>query len=224
MATCKLCERSGWLVALDENDLCDQCQRFHLRAIVSHRRLVSESLEIIESSRNPVSRLSRINVAIRNCLELEPYDRKGIRTITPAPRDVVRNLCETRTEIVKDEIRALVRSARNKAQGAPTISGKLEGYARAIDAISALMEELDDVTLAQRAITAIRAERDTLHFDHLFEKGEAAEAEGKTGQALKTYIDAMAMLSKDGAPGRHQADRIAKVRRRISDLGGDAPQ
>lgn len=185
MATCKLCESSGWLITLDNYGLCGQCQTFHLRGIVSHRRIVLESLEIIQSSRDPLTRLSRINVAIHNCLKLEPYDRKGIRTLTAPPIKVVEELSKMRIEIVKDEIREQVHSARRKAKDATTIGGKVSGYTYAIEKMTLLMGELDDVTLVESAIMAIRMERDMFHFDHLFQKGEAAEAKGKTNRRSK---------------------------------------
>ena len=145
MATCKNCGRSRWFLALDMNGLCAQCHAEVLPEILSHCRIVQESGKIIQNSRNPKTRLSRIEVASRSCDILAIYDAKGIPTLSESPQLILAELGKERTAIIEQAARDQISVARQRAEDAATFAGKLGGYAKAIEALMKLMNDTSDV-------------------------------------------------------------------------------
>ena len=144
MATCKMCEKSGWLLKVDNNGLCEHCEDIYLPQLLNYCRIVIESGQIIGKTKSTATKLSRIKVAADCCDKLIPYEKRGIPTLTENPSDVIRELEKLRVETVSDEVFQLRFKAREKAKDASTDAGKLTGYNQAISKLDKLMGEVEE--------------------------------------------------------------------------------
>ncbi|WP_163361005.1 hypothetical protein, partial [Escherichia coli] len=70
-------------------------------------------------------------------------------------------------------------AARERVKDLRGSGDRLNAYASAIERIQALMAHVDDVSLIEKAVMVMRAERDKLAFDQLFDRPELAEAKGQ---------------------------------------------
>ena len=186
--------------------------------IVGHCRLIIDSLEIAQHSKNPATKLSRLNFARRLCSELVPYAAKGIPTLTKPPADVAHEIASQEAKVVEEAIRSARFAARERAKDAATDAGRLNGYAKAIASISKLLDETADAAEIEAAILSLRAERDGLRFDLLCRKAEVAAAKGQNKKAADLYIEAIMAIKHDETPDSLQRERIEKAERRVSEL------
>jgi len=220
MAKCKNCSRGNWFTSVDSNGLCATCQPIVIPALLNHCRIVLESAKIIAASKNTATKLSRIGVAISNCKALRPYEAKGIPTLDQPLGAVVSEFERMRTELLSEVVQEQVFLARQKATDAATDAGKLGGYAKAVEVLSSLMGEVEDVTPLENAVLGLRAERDGLRFDLLAKKAETAAAKGKTKAAADIYVEALMAIRHDTTPDEMQTQRVSLAERRIKDLNG----
>ena len=221
---CRGCQTSGWLLKIDNNGLCEQCSPVLVPDIVNHCRIVIESGDIVRSSKNVMTQLSRCEIAIKHCNMLLPYEQRGIPTLTMAPSEAITMFVNKREKLIDELIQQVRFEARQKATDAPTEAGKLGGYAKAVRTLDKAMVEVHDVTKLEAAILDLRAERDDLRCELLSRRAEVAFAKGKQQAAIEMLIEAMLSLKHDGTPDKAQRTRAETLRARIVALGGTPPE
>jgi hypothetical protein len=223
MATCKVCEKSGWFLSLDTNGMCRNCASVHLPQIVRHCDIVIHSIILVGKSKNAKTKLSRAQVAMQHCRELLPFEARGVPTLTSSPKAVMADLAAIINEIVETQIQEQIYTARRKSLDAHTPTGKLGAYAKAIEVLDGLTGELKDVTKVEAAIVSLREERDAVAFGLLEKKGEAALAKGNVKGAIQAHIDALLSLKNDSTPTHLQRHMAVRARAKIIELGGTPP-
>lgn len=226
MANCVLCGRWGGLfgMSLTDEGVCKPCVNTHFPIIDNHCRIILESARIIETSKKPETRLSRINVALQNLHALIPYSKKGIGTLNKPPEEVMETFEGERAKIVDQYIREQKYFAREKAKDAANPSGKLGGYAKAIERLNKISEHLEDLTPIQYAIAKLRSERDRMKYDQLCEKAKIALAKGNQKGALGHYAEAYLVLRSDSTADEEQVEMLREAKEKIVELGGTPPE
>lgn len=223
MAKCKVCSKSSWFQSVDKMGMCDRCRPVHGEIIQNHCRIAIESDKIIRTTKNIKTLLSRIDVAHSSCLELLPYHKRGIPTLTISPDEMIRRLNAARVEAVEIEIRSRQFTAREKYRDATTDAAKLGGYGKAIEVLTGLMDQVHDVSALESAIFDLRRERDAQKAKLIVRKAEVQVAKGKEKRAIELLIEAMMSLKHDTTPDEYQQDAFRIIRAEIERLGGTAP-
>lgn len=224
MATCKYCAKSGWLLQVDGNGLCDRCHAEHLPTIIQNCRLYETSVAIATKSKNPSTTLTRLVVAAQCCQALEPYSNRGITTIGMHPLEAISMLDASFDSAVLEAVSSITTVARLKSASASADAGRLSAYATAIDKLMKLFAEFPAVASFSAAARDLQVEQDALRCDLLLRKSTVAEAKGQTKKAIDFAIDALMSLEHDTTPNDLQSDLVRRVQDRITGLGGTVPK
>ena len=64
MAQCKFCGNKGFLLGVDKNGLCKRCAPAVIEQIAQSYRVINESNEIINKSKQTATRLSRCDTIL----------------------------------------------------------------------------------------------------------------------------------------------------------------
>lgn len=221
MAECNHCGRGGFFQRVDNNGLCRACAPSVISAINDLARVLMESQKIMGTSRNIETRLSRARVAIDCCRKLSAYARKEIPTITPDPRDLVRDFEDSIQSIVGEHVLELRHEANLKAATASTEAGKTAGYRKAIQKLDKISSQVVDVTGIELAIEEMKEDIIGVRFDVLEAKARAALAKKQEKRALGYYIDGLLALNESRDKEANHTARIVRARDAIQRLGGD---
>ena len=223
MATCCLCNKSGWFMKTSADGLCEVCEATLEMDIEQHGRIITESVKLINTSANLSTRLSRIGVAINSCQALRRYELHGLKTIQTPPSDAISELYQAREAMIIEAINNELIKAKTKSENAATPAGKVSPYSRVIDKIASLYQELDDVTCLEQLEVETRAEMDKARLKAELEKAEKAEFRGQKKRALTAYLDALFCLTKDTIDDKLQKRERALIESKIKELGGEIP-
>lgn len=223
MAQCVICDSKGWLLSVDRYGMCEECAEQSRQEIRVHVKAISSALNQAKSSSYHPIIFNKLGSAENSCRALLQYDRLGIKIFETSVQEFLENLRASRPALVEQAIQGLVEAARQKAQDSATDVGKLGGYAKAIDAVQRLREEIEDESVIDAAIIAIRAERDALKAKLLCRKAEVQLAKNKKSKALDHYIEAYMALKHDGTDDLLQGDLLAGIGGKITELGGELP-
>ena len=83
MAQCKWCGKSGFLLPINKNGICFNCEKFISMDIQNQIRILNDSLKIVKETKNINTLISRLDLIIQHSEELVKYEKKGISTTTP---------------------------------------------------------------------------------------------------------------------------------------------
>ena len=223
MATCRLCNKSGWFLRTTDDGLCQPCDELRNLDTEQYGRIVGESIKLIEKSRVLKTRLGRIDDAIRACQELLKYDHRKIKTLVTWPSEAIEELERVRRKIVLKEIDDQLVKARTKSQNATTSASKISPYNKIIDTIGSFYQVLDDVSELERIEQETRVEMDEVQLAAELERAERAEFKGQKKKALDAYLDALFLIRKDSIDDAHQVSEIRHIEAKVRDLGGKIP-
>jgi len=94
----------------------------------------------------------------------------------------------------------------------------LTGYTKAIDNLNKMLLEFDDVSEVEPAIAELVSERDKVRTGIAFLKAEKLIANGKLRQAKEALVDALVEIKHDSTPDAAQADDIARIEAKVSEI------
>lgn len=223
MAKCRLCDKSGWLLRTNPEGLCKACEPLWAMDVDQHSRIISESVKLIENSKNVKTRLSRIDVARRSCEQLLHYEQRSIETIATPPSKAIHELERVRKELVENHIEEELVKARTKSQSALTLAGKTQPFGKVIEKIGEFYSAISDVTVLEQLERETREELDKARLEIELEKAEKAEFKGQKKKAIDAYLGALFIISKDSIDDERQATQIRDIKAKISALGGEVP-
>jgi len=218
MAACRYCEKKGFFLSVDRNGLCAGCSEVFLPQIVNDCRIVVESAGIVSKSKNQKTIISRCEVGLAALNRLVPYERRGIPTLTEPSSAIASKFKSIRYESIGRLVGEQVFSARAKQESAATPTGKLTGYTKAIDNLNKMLLEFDDVSEVEPAIAELVSERDKVRTGIAFLKAEKLIANGKLRQAKEALVDALVEIKHDSTPDAAQADDIARIEAKVSEI------
>ena len=150
MGTCRNCERSGWFLSITSDGLCHDCQNGINLEVTNRVRIVKESEEIIERSKNLSTKVSRAECIIQRLEGLLRYENKGIPTIKPAPSALLAQWQEKKDVIILDDINAALNVANAKAVSSKSDKLKHRAFIRVFSKIMTFRNKLTDPTVLDR--------------------------------------------------------------------------
>jgi hypothetical protein len=223
MATCRLCNKSGWFLQTSPEKLCSNCELFWESDVEQHGRIIRESVKLIENSKNFRTRLSRISVAMRSCEQLLKYERHGIETIATPPSEAIQKLKNTRQSLAESYVQDELVKARTKSRNAASSTGMVSPFAKVIEKIGELYGEMSDVSKLEILERETREEMDHAHLAGELDKAEKAAFKGQKKKAIDAYLDALFVIKKDSIDDALQQKQITEIESKIRDLGGEIP-
>ena len=79
MAKCKNCGKWGMLLRLSQYGLCAQCDFVIRTEVEGHARVVRESAEIVKTSKNTATVISRLDGIREHLVLIMEYEKRGIQ-------------------------------------------------------------------------------------------------------------------------------------------------
>lgn len=222
MATCGRCARSGFFLGVDKDGLCGTCAQWLDLEARNVGRILRESVEIINSSKNLETRLSRCDtiLSLRGSIrELEVRGRRLIpegNTLTQFLERVAAQkalLIASTLEKEADEVFAKVSAlatVTSKVAALSKFAVRVESFATHPNAPGSLPATRSRI---QDAILRIQLDA---HLD----AARKAEFKGQKKKALDRYYEALYLLRHDDADDALQADQIGPIEEKIRSLGG----
>jgi hypothetical protein len=146
MATCKYCGKSGWFLSLTDVGLCDDCAQVLQPQINRAVQIITESVEIVNKSKNPETKLSRLDIIeeITN-KHLRPFEEKGIEvTEGQSPFQILAYVRDFRDKIILESLKSVLDEAKIKAEKAKTPKAKMNAYSKVLQRIVKWKEKVSN--------------------------------------------------------------------------------
>ena len=224
MARCKFCGRSGIFLSVNQYGLCNNCATSISYEINSTLRVIQDSIELVKTSKNLETRLSRADVVIKLASEIvDKFESKGITVMDPSAKDLLRRYKEGRDDIIKDSLEEEYKKASTKSAVGTTAKTKTNPLSKVLIIIQdyksqlGKKESLDD--LEQKINEDIHAIQ--LHF--LLDDAKKAEFKGNKKKALDKYLEALYFIKTDKIDDIKQQEIILNIENKIKELGGVIP-
>jgi hypothetical protein len=219
MATCKWCDRSGWLLRISANGLCDACEATEVPVIVRKVQVLRECQDAVESVRTLKSRVERCDDVIGIAEELIPYELKGITVVDPSAAELKSAYEAKRRELVIEDARAEVGKILARAQLLATPRSRISEATKALLEIERARSDygVHDPVLDESSHLAHRFIQETQLGAHLNE-GEREEFKGNRAKALDHYQDALFFLEGKGVDEELRTEHAGRIQDRIREL------
>lgn len=182
--------------------------------IANHMRVIDESIDLVNNSKNFETRISRLALCI---------DRlSGLHECYPHRQDIEKALkqcLQHRPRLHTEAVRSKAQKLFDKARLARTLTGKLN---KATKALEVLKQAADDQYVDKTIITeSANLLREFMHREELKEietKAERFEFKENYKKALDLYQDALFFLKKDDIPDSHQTKDIDRIEEKIQTM------
>jgi len=219
MAACKWCGKSGWLLRVSTNGMCNVCESVHVPVVMRKWQILQESEQLVKAGKTLKTRLGRCDDIIRIAGELIPYEQKGITTTLPPPSKFRSAYIEERQEIVTDHIKSEVQKILTKAELRATPRTTISEATKAVLKIDEARNEhgVDNSTLDDLE-HMIRRFIHTTELNGYLAEAEKAEFKGNARRALDQYQEALFFLRNDEIEDQLQSDRIGEIEQKIRKL------
>lgn len=218
MAQCKYCGKKGlFLKVYKDTGLCKRCDGPVTMSIRSILHVLQESLDLIETSKNFNTRISRIDVVIDKCNSLNNlYWSKGITYFNVNPQQLINNIITKEKEIIQEELHNRVEKHLEKSSKAKTVKTKISSAEKALDEISAFRREFgfEEPDLEYNINSYIHK----VQFDEFILNAEKNEFKGNIKKAIDQYQEALFFLKTDHIPDSDQSIIISELEDKINSL------
>lgn len=220
MATCKLCDKSGWFLRLSKEGLCKSCHPGYVEEMRKRANLMSTYAEAIEHSQDIDTILANLNLGIENLQALSRYEKKGIYTTKPPPSECIENWSAKKADVVVSTFRQFLSEARGEARDSATLEGRIGPLTELVERLARYETEVDDKSALDALRLDIRTEIAVQTADFHTEAARGAEDKGDTARALDHYREALSALTADRVDSASQRERITQIEGKIEALGG----
>ncbi len=155
MRQCKWCGKKGLFLKITENGLCRQCDVVIVSKVIQHHGHYNESFQLIESSNNIDTIISRFDYMAQLMEDLLPYEQKGIPTINPKPSEFLAELDKNRDEVVIDGLNREFEKLKKKISGMKTDRGKKNNLEKFKEMVVKYSKQLHNVKLIMPIFNAV---------------------------------------------------------------------
>ena len=218
MRTCKWCGKTGWLLKISKDGLCQKCDP-EVQARITHTsRVLNENLVMMRHAKDVETQLSKGQHAIKQLLEIIPYYEKGLVSLKPSPQEMVARIHHEERRIVGRHIETKYKAALLRARQVSDNDLREQYLNEVLGEITRYSPQLGKA-ITMRWEKKIASDKAAL----LIEKEQEGIAKGSR-LAIDQYIEALDMMRTDDMGDPENQHRIAKIKKRIRDLGGELPQ
>ena len=181
-------------------------------------RVLNENLELMRRAKEIDTRLSKGELAIKQLQDLIPYYRKGLVSLNPSPQELVARIHMAKRNISHEYIDGLFKEALAQVKKAPPTAPTGQYLTPVVEAIEKYKSQLGK-TNEIRWRKRLEENRSEL----LVENPTKDAGELRRDRTIKQYIEALDMLRADDKGDPEHKNKIAKIKKRIRDLGGKIP-
>ncbi len=220
MAQCRYCQQSGIFLRVDAHGVCPACARIVYPMIQAYNRVILESLDIIQTSKNAEVIASHRDLMLEKLAHLEvTLEQKGIPVYDRPVAEMKRLALEGADERILQLLEEEARKTHAKAAAATSSEEKTALYTRFWDTLVELEFLMHDpsplLPFKEQLAFKIREHR----IDALIEQAEKAEFKEQWEEALALYQEALYELMND--PALYiQDERVRWLEARIAALRG----
>ena len=208
-----------FFLSLNRYGLCEKCAAIVVHDVEQRTHVITESLWIVDRSTKLDTKLSRLGVVGEFLDVLHEYELMGIPTTEPAPSEVINQVREKRTEVVREGAEEIVRVALAKAGASVSqktaITAAEQALTKLAEVSSRLTDPVDVRDLERRLLALIHDKRLEGHIA----AAEKAEFKGQHKKALDAYREALYLLRTDTTSDAQQAPLILKIEEALERLG-----
>jgi hypothetical protein len=114
MNQCKWCEKSGLFYSINEDGLCNSCRLIIIGGTQSKVRVINDSRDLIEKSKNIETIISRTRIVLGHLKDLIIYEEKGIKILTHPIDKLLKNVAGISNERLMELITIKFQTAKEK--------------------------------------------------------------------------------------------------------------
>jgi hypothetical protein len=218
MAQCKWCNKSGWLVSVSSQGLCKDCSPAVNDSIQSVKRVISQSIELLNNSKNLETKLSRMDVVLSSLQELTKYEDHGIQTLQPTAKALIAQYTPLRDQLILEGLRNEYESAVKKAEVANTIKTKVNLISKVLLELRDFKSKANDSNLLTILENEISANIQKIQIEGFMEEANKAEFKHQNKKALDQYYEASYLLQNESIDSALRVKYLSLVEAKISEL------
>ncbi|MEE8592400.1 MAG: hypothetical protein V3T35_13880 [Spirochaetia bacterium] len=219
MATCKLCDKSSWLLRVSQDGVCYKCEAIQSQMIGRKVQIIRESADLVETGKTLKTRLGRCDDIIRIASELIDYEQRGIQTTDPPPSRLIDEFRVEKDNILIEHAREEVRKTLARAELRTTPRTQITEASKAILKIQDIRKEYGlDVPVLGELETNARRFMHRAELQGFLTEAEKAEFKGNKKKALDQYQEALFFLQRDDIDDRLQKNQIGDVEAKVREL------
>lgn len=223
MPTCVWCNRSGWLLEVGRDGLCNGCGANLRPEIETLIAALQRALNRVGKRGKPADAAGAIAEAIDLCDRLAEFERKRVATTQRPPSQLAAEFRGNLEGYLGAIGRELLAEARLKSARAATDAARLRPFADALAALQDLAAKFPSHAAVAAAVLEAQRAFDRAQFSNALRKAEIAQAQGKNKAAADALIAAMVGLRHDATDDAEQAELFAAARRLLRSLGAEPP-
>jgi hypothetical protein len=219
MASCKWCGKSGWLLRISANGMCDTCEATEIPVIVHQVRAIKEAQDLVESSKVFETRVGKCEEIVGNAEDLLPYEIKGITVVEPSAAELKSAYEAKREEMVMEHFRAETERLLARAGLLPTPQAMI---AEATQALIKIDEARRDYGVEDPSL--LESEQQVRHFiqatelSSCLQEARKDELKGNREGALERYREALFFLTTEGTDHELRRENAGEIEERIRQL------
>lgn len=221
MAKCKWCSRSGFFLSVNANGVCNNCSTIISLDVNQKLRIVKESLDIIQKSKNIDTVISRYDLAMENIESLIQYENKGISVTSTPPSKNLSLLKKDREAIIIEKIKEEYRNVLSKVEVATTSKAKITQLSKFLLRVREIKVKLG----ASSALDSLETELSNLinqgQLNEYLDEAKKAEFKGNKKKALDSYYEALYFIRNDNINDKAQRRIIDEIEGKIRELNGN---
>ena len=219
MAGCKWCGKSGWLLRISANGMCDTCEATEIPVIVHRVKAIQEAQDMLGSSKVFETRVQKCEEIVGNAEDLLPYELKGITVVEPSAAEMRSAYEAEREKIVVDHFRAETERILARAGLLPTPQGMIAEATQALIKIDEARRDygVDDPGLHESE-HQVRRFIQTTQLRSNLEEARKEEFKGNREGALERYREALFFLTTEGTDHELRRENAGEIEERIRQL------
>lgn len=186
--------------------------------IVGNTRVITDSIRLIETSKNYKTRVARCSDVIRMAEKMVKYEKKGIVTISPSPKTVIRDFTKRHDDILLEEIQEIIKKSQAKADLASSVRTKVTALNSARLKVLEVGESLKNTALLKPHESALKTAAHKAELQGYLDAASKAEFKGNKKKAIDQYQEALYFLKNDDVPDDLQRSEIVVIEAKIREL------
>ena len=218
MAKCNYCEKKGFFLGVDKNNLCNKCSPFVVSDIENRGRIVSESLKLAQTGKTFSTRISRIDVLLSNLDLLLTYEMKDIPTISPKPSFLIQEIQVLRRETITNEVNEIFTKSVNQADVAATPTSEYNALSKGFLKVQEILDANNGEDHNFEQLLRLKLLMHKAKIEGYINEAKKAEFKGNTKKAIDQYQEALFYIENDDVDDSLQSDLINEVKKRLATL------
>lgn len=225
MAQCKWCGQKGWLLGVGKYGLCGKCGIVIGSEIDQAIKHITESIAIVQKSKNLDTILSRIDFMANRGQQILKYEEKGLlegalgQDILPS--NLLKTLEKVRNGTIEGFMVAEHQKAAQKAGIAQTPRAKTGTLLKVLQQIREYKNKATERTKLEELEKQITREINQIQLDSNIEEAKKAEFKGQKKKALDRYYEALYLLRNPQYVTQEKQQQAQLIESKIKELGGD---